>query len=69
MSSIIGFIEQLNELDTSEIDPLHHVLDLSSVMREDVVTESLPVTEVLKKAPLIKGDYILVPKVIKDSVE
>jgi Asp-tRNA(Asn)/Glu-tRNA(Gln) amidotransferase C subunit len=45
------------------------VLDLSSVMREDVVTESLPVTEVLKKAPLIKGDYILVPKVIKDSVE
>ncbi len=67
MSAIIGFVEQLNELDTSSIEPLHHVLDLHSVMRDDLVQESLPVEEALKNAPHRKGDYFVVPRVIKGA--
>ncbi len=69
MSAIVGFFEQLNELDTASIEPLHHVLDLHSVMRDDVVQESLPVDEALKNAPQRKGDYFVVPKVIKGAEE
>jgi len=69
MNRILGHIEQLNELDTSSIEPLHHVLDLSNVLREDVQGESLPISEALKNAPQRKGDYFLVPKVIKGAEE
>jgi len=65
MSNILGFVAQLNELETADIEPLHHVLDLHSVLRDDEIRESLPVTEALKNAPLRKGDYFVVPKVIK----
>lgn len=69
MSSIIDFVEQLNELDTEDVEPLHHVLDLHSVMRDDVVAGSLPVDEALRNAPQRKGDYFVVPKVIKSAEE
>jgi len=71
MSSIIDFVEQLNELDTSSTEPLHHVLDMHSVLREDVVVESLPVGEAMKNASSRqrKGDYFVVPKVIKGAEE
>ncbi len=67
MSSVIDFVEQLNELDTTSIEPLHHVLDLHSVLRDDVVRPSLPVSEVMKNAPQKKGDYFIVPRVIKGA--
>lgn len=69
MSSIIGFVEQLNELDTSHIEPLHHVLDLHTVLREDAVRESLSRDEALQNAPERKEDYFIVPKVIKGAEE
>ena len=67
MSSIIGFVEQLNELDTTHIEPLHHVLDLQTVLRDDTVRESLPRDEALSNAPDRKEDYFIVPKVIKGA--
>jgi len=69
MNRILGHIEQLNELDTSIIEPLHHVLDLHNVLREDQPGESLSADVALKNAPVRKGDYFLVPKVIKGAEE
>ncbi|MBM3326919.1 MAG: Asp-tRNA(Asn)/Glu-tRNA(Gln) amidotransferase subunit GatC [Calditrichaeota bacterium] len=65
MSQIVEFVEQLNELDTSDVEPLHHVLDLHSVLREDEPQPSLPVDEALMNAPARKGDYFRVPRVIE----
>jgi len=69
MNRILGHIEQLNELDTSSIEPLHHVLDLHNVLREDLPGESLPVEVAISNAPVRKGDYFLVPKVIAGADE
>lgn len=65
LADIVSFVEQLNELDTDKVEPLHHVLDLHTVLREDEVKPSLPVESTLQNAPQRKGDYFLVPKVIK----
>ena len=65
LGSIVGYVGQLNELDTSGIEPRHHVLDLRNVMREDEVQASLPVEEALRNAPQHKGDFFVVPRVIE----
>jgi len=65
LGAIVGYVEQLNELDTSGVEPLHHVLDLRNVMREDEPRASLPLDIALMNAPARKGDYFLVPKVIE----
>ena len=69
LSRIVDYFSQLSELDTDGVEPLHHVLDLHSVLREDVVRPSLPGEVALKNAPARKGDYFLVPKVIQDKAE
>ena len=49
LDAIISFAEQLNELDTENVEPTSHVLDMKNVMREDVSKPGLPVEEVLEK--------------------
>jgi len=66
MSHILDHIEQLKELETSDIEPLHHVLDLVNVLRDDLPRQSLSAEAALKNVPERKEDCILVPKVIKD---
>jgi aspartyl-tRNA(Asn)/glutamyl-tRNA(Gln) amidotransferase subunit C len=64
LSSILGYMEKLNELDTSSIQPTSHVLSLSNVMRNDVTKDSLPRDEVLKNAPACTDKFYRVPKII-----
>ncbi len=64
MSQIVEFVEQLNEIDTSQVEPLHHVQDLHNILRDDIPKDSLTTEETLINAPARKGDYFLVPKVI-----
>lgn len=64
MNDILRHIEKLNELDTSAVEPLLHVIELSNVFREDVVKPSLPVNDALKNAPSTFDSFFTVPKVI-----
>ena len=64
LNMILKYMEQLNSIDTSNIDPISHPFDLTNVVREDKVEPSLPVDEALKNAPDRSGDYFKVPKVI-----
>ena len=67
LNSILGYIDQLNELDTEEIEPLSHVLDLTNVTRKDLEESSLEREDVLMNAPESDGEYFIVPKVIDRS--
>ena len=62
MERMLGFIEQLNELDTTGIEPMSHVLPLENVFREDVVTNEDGSADTLKNAPGEKDNMIIVPK-------
>ena len=65
LSHIFSYIEKLNELDTSRIEPTSHVLSLSNIFREDRVQASLPVEKVLENAPQRVGPFFQVPKIIE----
>ena len=64
LENILQYIEKLNELDTSGVEPMMHVLPLANVFRKDEVGASLPRETVLDMAPESDGDYFLVPAIL-----
>ena len=67
LSGILSYIEQLNTLDTKDVEPTSHVLPLKNVYREDVVKPSLPVDKVLRNAPDAADGFFRVPKIIEEA--
>jgi aspartyl-tRNA(Asn)/glutamyl-tRNA(Gln) amidotransferase subunit C len=65
LSSILDYVDQLNELDTRETEPTSHVMSLSNVMRDDIPASSLPREEALKNAPSHSENFYRVPKIIE----
>lgn len=63
LNKILGYVDQLNEVDTEGLEPLAHPLPLSNVFREDVPTPSLPVDAALQNAPNRLADFFGVPAV------
>jgi aspartyl-tRNA(Asn)/glutamyl-tRNA(Gln) amidotransferase subunit C len=66
LGNILEHIEELNELDTSSVEPTFHVLDLSTPLREDIVETWLNADEALENAPKREEDFFAVPRVIED---
>jgi len=65
MNKILGYIDLLNELDTENVEPLEHVIELDSRLREDEAQEPLSHEDALKNAPDADSDYFRVPRVIE----
>ena len=65
LSDILSYMEQLNRLDTEDVEPTAHVLPLKNVFREDVVAPSMPQKELLANAPDQTMGHFKVPKVIE----
>jgi len=68
MSNILGYIDQLNELNTESILPTSHVLSsMKNVFREDKLKESLSPDEALQNAPERENNFFKVTRIIQDS--
>ncbi len=65
LSSILDWIEQLNEVDTADVPPMTSVEDMPMKKREDVVTDGFCVEDALANAPEREGDFFAVPKVVE----
>lgn len=65
MSSILHYMELLNEVDTANVEPLEHVIELDSRFRKDEAKPPLSHEDALKNAPDADSDYFRVPKVIE----
>lgn len=65
LQRMIEFVDKLNELDTSGVEPLMHMSDNVNILREDIVQGSITREEALKNAPDTDGVFFKVPKVIK----
>jgi len=65
LRKMIGFIDKLNELDTTGVEPLLHMSDNVNILREDKVSGMITQEEALKNAPLHDDKFFKVPKVIK----
>lgn len=65
LQRMIAFVEKLNELDTTGVQPTLHMSDTVNMLRADEVKGSISREEALKNAPLHNGEFFKVPKVIK----
>jgi aspartyl-tRNA(Asn)/glutamyl-tRNA(Gln) amidotransferase subunit C len=65
LNSILGWIEQLNEVNVDGIEPLTGVTQMALKMREDVVTDGGYPDKILANAPQRAGDFYAVPKVVE----
>lgn len=64
LRAILEYMEKMNELDTTDVQPLAHCLPISNVFREDVVKESLGTEKALANAPQQDGEFFKVPKIL-----
>ncbi len=67
LGGILGFFDKLQELDTDNIEPMAHAVELHNVLGEDSLGQSLTNDEALANAPARDGEFFKVPKVIGDS--
>lgn len=66
LNEILGYIETLNELDTTDVEPLEHVTEITaSRFRKDEAKAPLSHEDALKNAPDADSDYFRVPRVIE----
>lgn len=64
LASIVTYVEQLGEVDTSAVEPMAHAVELSGVFRADELRPSLPREAALANAPQQDGEFYLVPAVL-----
>lgn len=62
MGRMLDYIDKLNELDTSGVEPMSHVFPVQNVFREDVVTNDDGSEETLRNAPEQKDNMFVVPR-------
>ena len=65
LSGILGWVEQLGEVDVEGVEPMTSVTPMAMKKREDVVTEGGRAADVVANAPETEDNYFLVPKVVE----
>jgi aspartyl-tRNA(Asn)/glutamyl-tRNA(Gln) amidotransferase subunit C len=66
LGQVLGYIQQLDQLDTTDIEPLAHPLDLFNVLAADELSAGLPREKALAAAPKSDDECFLVPAVLGD---
>ena len=64
LDAILGYMEKLNGLDTNQVVPTAHVIEMDNVVRDDRVTPSLTVEQALANAPAKTRGFFQVPRIL-----
>lgn len=65
LNAILGFVEQLNEVDVDGVEPMTSVVEMAMRKRSDVVTDGDKAEDIVANAPLSEDHFFLVPKVVE----
>ncbi|TPK18959.1 Asp-tRNA(Asn)/Glu-tRNA(Gln) amidotransferase subunit GatC [Mesorhizobium sp. B2-5-9] len=65
LNAILGFVEQLNEVDVSGVEPMTSVTPMEMKKRGDVVTDGNKAADIVANAPATDENFFLVPKVVE----
>ena len=65
LNGILGFVEQLSEVDVTGVEPMTSVTPMAMKKREDVVTDGGIADDIVKNAPATEDHFFLVPKVVE----
>lgn len=63
LGDILKYMDQLNEVNTTGVEPMNHPIDFSNVLRDDVVSYELSREELMANAPEVEQDFFKVPKI------
>ena len=63
LGDVLKYVEQMNEVDTSSVEPMAHAVDFVNVMRDDVVKHEQTKEELMKNAPDEEDGFFKVPKI------
>ena len=63
LNAVLEYVDELNEVDTTGIEPMAHSIKISNVMREDEVKQDFSREEMLKNAPEEEDGFFKVPKI------
>lgn len=64
LNSILDYFAQLDEVETKEVEPTYHVIDVNNVFRDDVITPSLSQDEAISNAPKKQDGCFKAPRII-----
>jgi aspartyl-tRNA(Asn)/glutamyl-tRNA(Gln) amidotransferase subunit C len=67
LSQMLGYVEVLDELDVSDVEPLAHAADVTNVLRKDETKPSLERAAALANAPKSDGKFFLVPQILENA--
>jgi len=67
VADILGFFQQLQEVDVTGIRPMAHPFEAEAPLREDVAAQSWPASRSLANAPASRDNQVVVPKVVEDA--
>lgn len=65
LNTILGFVEQLNEVDVEGVEPLTSVVEMAMKKRADIVTDGGIASEIVANAPVTEDHFFMVPKVVE----
>jgi aspartyl-tRNA(Asn)/glutamyl-tRNA(Gln) amidotransferase subunit C len=65
LSGILNWVEQLDEVDTSAVEPMTRVVPIELKKRADVVDDGDIADDIVKNAPMVEDHYFVVPKVVE----
>ena len=65
LARMLKFVEQLQSVNTDNVEPLTYINDTTNVLRDDKMVQDISREDALKNVPLKNSDYIMVPRVIK----
>jgi aspartyl-tRNA(Asn)/glutamyl-tRNA(Gln) amidotransferase subunit C len=65
LNAILGFVEQLNEVDVSGVEPMTSVTPMEMKKRRDIVTDGGKAADIVANAPATEENFFLVPKVVE----
>ncbi|WP_019223285.1 Asp-tRNA(Asn)/Glu-tRNA(Gln) amidotransferase subunit GatC [Bartonella rattaustraliani] len=65
LNVILSFVEQLNEVDVSDVEPLTSVVPMSLRMRKDRITDGDKAADIISNAPVTEEKFFLVSKVVE----
>ena len=65
LNAILGFIEQLGEVDVTGVEPMTSVMPMTLRLRDDVVSDGNYPEQIVANAPLSEDNFFMVPKVIE----
>lgn len=63
LGDILKYVEMMNEVDTTGVEPMSHSIDFSNVMREDIEEYDTTREELMSNAPDVESDFFKVPKI------